>query len=71
MKGIRAVREELANEAKALADSYTQERVAQAIGVSRKTYGRIEAGLVPMTNQQLAAAADYLGCKMSDLSDDA
>ena len=63
MKGLRAIRQERASEAR----RYTAKATAEAMGVSRPTYMKWEAHPEKMTIEQAKKLASYLGCQVDDL----
>lgn len=63
MKGLRAIRQERASEAR----RYTVKATAEAMGVSRPTYMKWEAHPEKMTIEQAKKLASYLGCQVDDL----
>lgn len=63
MKGLKAIREERAKDAK----KFTITAVSEAIGVSRKTLRLFEEDPSRMTGRQASALADYLDCSVEDI----
>lgn len=63
MRGLRAIRQERASEAR----RYTAKATAQAMGVSAPTYRKWEAHPENLTMEQARKLADYLGCRVEDL----
>ncbi|WP_295095661.1 helix-turn-helix transcriptional regulator [Ruminococcus sp.] len=50
------------------AKNYTQEQIADLIGVSRQKYARIENGINSITLDALLKIADVLGVTVSDIT---
>lgn len=50
-----------------LLKNYTQDYMAQCLGISRQTFCKIESGKAPLTLERVAQIAGALGCPDDDL----